>query len=74
MNYRTAWRKLNCQLKKSLKHYEEETHYALVQGDKTASTRWDERANALKLLKDWFDVLDKECRETERLNKQDKKD
>ena len=30
MNYRTAWRKLDCQLKKSLKHYAEEAHHTAI--------------------------------------------
>ena len=75
MTYRYAWRKLDCQLKKSLKHYAEEAHHATIKGDKVAQAKWDERGNALQILKDWFDILDKECKETERANKQEiKKD
>ena len=75
MTYRYAWRKLDCQLKKSLKHYAEEAHHATIKGDKTAQAKWDERGNALQILKNWFDILDKECKETERANKQEiKKD
>ena len=75
MTYRYAWRKLDCQLKKSLKHYAEEAHHATIKGDEVAQAKWDERGNALQILKDWFDILDKECKETERANKQEiKKD
>lgn len=75
MTYRTAWRKLDCQLKKSLKHYAEEAHHATIVADREAYAKWDERGNALQILKDWFDILDKECKETEKANKQEiKKD
>ena len=42
--------------------------------NKRAKAKWDEKDSALQTLKDWFDTLDKECKETERLSKQEKKD
>lgn len=63
MTYGKAWRKLNAQLKRSLKHYEEEAHISKTKGDEQGYHKWDERANALHILKDWFDILDKEIKD-----------
>lgn len=65
MDYYNAWHKLNAQMKRSLKHYEEEAHVAKTKGDREEEIKWDERANALHILKDWFDILDGQIKETE---------
>ena len=64
MTYKDAWRKLNSNLKRSLKRYEEEAHASKTKGDEEGFHKWDERANALHTLREWFNILDKELKNT----------
>lgn len=64
MTYGKAWHLLNAQMKRSLKNYAEEAHVSKTKGDAEGYHKWDERANALQTLKDWFDILDREITNT----------